>query len=103
MKKILEDKSIAFIEESLENSSKTFIKSKKNIELYYLSANDNESYYSKHKQIKIENSNSKKVEPKTHIIRKDEKKYLPFKKRTKTLQDLKNTIQLQTANVPHLR
>lgn len=84
-------KTISFLERPPEKNSKVFIKDNENTELYFPHINDNKSCSSEYKQVKITGSNFRGVEPESQsqITRKCEKEYVPLKKRTKTLADLK--------------
>lgn len=95
---VSEGKTVSFLERPPEKNSKVFIKENENTELYSLRTNDNKSCSSEYKQVKVTGSNLRGVdpEPQTQIKRKCEKEYVPLKKRTKRLEDLKK--QDSTAN-----
>jgi hypothetical protein len=95
---VSERKTVSFLERPPEKNSKVFIKDNENIELYFPRTNDNKSWSSEYKHVKMTGLNFREVEPETQtqINRKCEKEYVPLKKRTKTLADLKK--QDSTAN-----
>ena len=98
MEQVSKGKTVSFLERPTENNSKVFIKDNENTELYSPRTDDNKSCYSEYKQVKVTDLSLRVVEPEsqTQINRKCEKEYVPLKKRTKTLDDLKK--QDSTAN-----
>lgn len=91
MERVSEEKTIAFLDTPRENTPKVFIKGSDNTEIYVISSNDNDSCYSDYQSVELDKLTTPPVttEPKTLIHRTCEKKYVPLKKRTKTLADLK--------------
>ena len=85
-----EEKTIDFLERPPEKNPRVFIKDNEDIEIYFPHLNKNEYCFSECKQ-KVEKSNVRgvKTEPQNKIHRKCEKQFVPLKKRTKTLANLK--------------
>lgn len=82
---------IGFLEKAPEKNSKVFIKGNENIDLYAPSGNDKEYCSLEYNNQKMEKSNvgETTTELQKHIHRKCEKKFVPLKHRTKTLNYLK--------------
>ena len=80
MKRTSEEKTIGFLERSPKNNPRVFIKDNEDIEIYFPNLNENEYYFSEHKQ-KVEKSNVGGVitESQNQISRKYEKKVVRLK------------------------
>jgi hypothetical protein len=89
MELVSQEKTIGFLETRPEKTPKVFINDIEDTELYIPSHNDNGSCSSEYKQVEVKKPNTNLVKTETHINRKCERKYVPFKERTKTLADLK--------------
>lgn len=88
----LSRKNSRFSRKPTENNSKVFIEDNESIEPHYPYTNNNKSYYSECKQVKMTGSNLRvaQPEPQIYINRKRGKEYVLLEERTKKLTDLKD-------------